>query len=478
MSPYRFSPALFVLVPWIAAPSPSPAAEMHLKAVKRNGVPITPTSTVGAMPGDLITAEIFVCGWEADEAGSRVKTFQAILANANGVLSGDSGSIFPNGWDAPIENERCRDNAECTNPEYPVCHLQQVSCVGLSHNPKNPNPSPPDDDGTFIDLDRPDLLLRSFDPIPGVRVSEIDFGFGMISLASTGPVDQGCDSLKYGGTTNYRVGPDACGDFEFGFMAEGETFLELTHGPHDLDSPFIEPKTTPLTIRVGSHCDRPVRPVDSLCYAGSENLAFSCGTDDDCGVEGRCATKSRFLSVRVNTGDLRGNVGTVRVKVVDSPDPGMIGDTWWVGPSSELIDAPAPLVLAPLECTRAPFEQDWGVLEGVHIFGEAVVPGARYEVSFCRGGKCLMPVFMDTGAYGDIIAPFGAGQPNLGDISAQMAKLQGAVGQISLTRALLCPSLLDPSKGTSFVQISATVAAFQGLPYADPPSAPGANRCP
>lgn len=458
---------------------PAKAAEFSLKGTGRNGIALTPTSTISAEPGDRVTAEVFVCGWNADESGSRVRTLQVTLDVATGALSGVTGSILPNGWDAPFFPTTCDSDADCPDPEYPVCSASIFRCVGPDFNPVNPLPNPPNDDGTFIDAIRSDFVLQGFQPIAAIRFWDINISFGATSVMGTGPADPGCANPKYAGTINFVISPDACGSFVLGFRSGvEESFLELVQGPSDPESLVVPPTAFPLTINVGSNCPIPLEPVDTTCHAGAVNLEVPCATNDDCGPTEFCSLKSRFLSVRVAGAPRAGPPSAIGVLVVDSPNPEQIGDMWWAGPGLGVLDAPTPFVASALECTPVPIIQVWSALSSFHVYGEAVVPGARYEIRNCTATRCTPPLIMDTGVYGDVAAPFGAAQPNFGDISAQVATFQGTAGLISLTRALLRPSLLDPSTGTSFVQISATVSAFQGFPYSDPPSTPGANRCP
>lgn len=228
------------------------AAQITLRAVRKNDVPITPATTVSAAPGDVITADILMCGWNVDEASSRVKTYQATIDVRTGSSSGQTGRILPNGWNAPIDNVNCANNAGCTDPNYPVCG-EFFTCVGTNHNlqdPGTPPPSPPASDGSFIDGTRPNFMFAGFTPIIAARYSEINLAFGATDIGGTGPTDPACANPKYGGTISFKVSADACGSFVFPFRLVNESFLELVQGPSDTESNFVTPTATVLTINV------------------------------------------------------------------------------------------------------------------------------------------------------------------------------------------------------------------------------------
>ena len=229
------------------------AAQMVLRAVKKNGVNITPTTTVSALPGDVITADTFVCGWNVDEAGSRLKTCQVTIDVLTGSSSGQTGRILPNGWNAPLENIPCVTNPDCTDLLFPLCS-EFFTCTGSDHNPKDPGtppPSPPAADGSFVDATRPDFFLFGFSPLIVYRYVDINFAFGATDIGGTGPTDPACANPKYVGTISFKVSSDACGSFVFRIFQDSQTFLELTQGPSDPETIFVAPTTAvPLTINV------------------------------------------------------------------------------------------------------------------------------------------------------------------------------------------------------------------------------------
>ncbi len=65
----------------------------------------------------------------------------------------------------------------------------------------------------------------------------------------------------------------------------------------------------------------------------------------------------------------------------------------------------------------------------LHVTGREIIPGATYEVRMIRqdylnGGCGSEPLFITTGKWGDVVAPFGGvAQPNFLDISAVLVLL-------------------------------------------------------
>ena len=126
--------------------TPIAASTFALKAVKINDVVIDPPqSTVFASPGDTIEVEIFISGW-ADEIPDGVRAYSAMIANRQGALSGDSGTVLPLSWNAPLNPQFCTSTDECEAEK--VC-LFSV-CADEGHEPPLSG---------FIDLGRPDFIL-------------------------------------------------------------------------------------------------------------------------------------------------------------------------------------------------------------------------------------------------------------------------------------------------------------------------------
>ena len=81
-----------------------------------------------------------------------------------------------------------------------------------------------------------------------------------------------------------------------------------------------------------------------------------------------------------------------------------------------------------------------------------------------------------TGKWGDVTDPVNV--TNFQDISALIAKFQGAVGAIGKTRVDLEPNI--PNRIVNFLDIAQDVGAFQGraYPFAGPCACPSTATCP
>lgn len=188
--------------------------------------------------------------------------------------------------------------------------------------------------------------------------------------------------------------------------------------------------------------------------------------------------KSRYLSFDPN------NVGlpaAYRITILDLPPPfeAFEGETRWAGPPSTLSDGVGGMFTAsPGQCT--PHFDGWFGASVVHVYGDFVVPGGVYGV---QGVQCDVDtesdfsptLFVSTGTWGDIIAPFGGGgQPDFADVSALVSSFSGESGAPTKPVAQLQPNVPDPAVAISFLDISLAVDAFSGnsFPFTGPTTCP------
>ena len=160
--------------------------------------------------------------------------------------------------------------------------------------------------------------------------------------------------------------------------------------------------------------------------------------------------------------------------------PAMVNDVWWVGAATNRVNDQSPYITAPLVCTGTPLIQDWNAVGNIHIYGDAIVPGARYEIRSCAtaSGPCSAPLVLGTARNGDVRTLYNV--TDLADVSALVTEFSTPNAPTSLLKshAWIRPSNMTAAMGAPFGldQVSAGVQAFQG----QPPPAPtlGANQCP
>ena len=221
---------------------------------------------------------------------------------------------------------------------------------------------------------------------------------------------------------------------------------------------------------VPDECDIPPTVGDDVCWNGSTNIGVPCGTDADC-TTGVCGLKSRYITIIPPPGVSV----ALQVTIVDMPlDPARVGEVWWAGPEGSINNPPLPALRgAQLECiTSTHHSQVW--TDGfLHLYGTAVVPGARYEVRTCQsdGSNCSAPRLVATGTWGDVVAPFGGGaQPNFEDILATVRKFTVSTLAPDTPRTDLrgpgAPNTPNtPDRVNNLSDINSAVGAFLGFPY-------------
>ncbi|MEK6677485.1 MAG: hypothetical protein AABZ47_17765 [Planctomycetota bacterium] len=193
-----------------------------LEAAARNGTPISPRlQSLGAAPGDIITAEIYVRDWSV--TGATLKAWQATLNSAD-YQSGTFGSVKP------------KDFATTTD-----LHGFCSSSVTLGvENAMN----------AFIDASRVDLVQAGLNPflnVNSVDVCGYRYGGAILGL---GPMSTP-GARKYCGTVVFEVSANASGNFVVGFLASSsESFLMQS-----LAQPITPLVFEPLTILVEPEID-------------------------------------------------------------------------------------------------------------------------------------------------------------------------------------------------------------------------------
>lgn len=164
----------------------------------------------------------------------------------------------------------------------------------------------------------------------------------------------------------------------------------------------------------------------------------------------------------------------------------------WVGepfdaPDGDVSQPDRTFRVAPLACD--PVFRDWSDTPEVSVFGGGIVPRSTYTVDAVFT-SCLdlsdracysTAVEIETGTFGDVVAPFaggGSAQPDFGDIAAQVSKFLGDPTAPPKKTCQLRPQTVFPERPIDFNTIAATVDAFLGAPYASEPFGTGPCACP
>jgi C1A family cysteine protease len=150
------------------------------------------------------------------------------------------------------------------------------------------------------------------------------------------------------------------------------------------------------------------------------------------------------------------------------------GESMWVGPPQQVTEAPGSSEATPeptftaatLQCE--PYYRDWSTFGTVHVYHEAVIPGATYQVEATSGargagveGRQAQPLELTTKIWGDIVAPDGV--VDFIDISALVDKFKGEPGALSKVVTDLAGDM--PNRVIDFSDISNCVDGFRGMPY-------------
>ncbi len=330
MSALRISPVLVLLIQNFAHAE----ATVSLKAVAKNGFPITPTSSLNVQPGDIVTARIFLSGWNSppfDGGTGLLNTYVVTLAGKAGAQSSgncpgqcNNGYILPLGWDAPIEKDSC----PCDDPCYPICNVF-YGCVGPNFHPNQM--------ASINSLD-PDYALFGFANFPAVDLDDLDITWGSTTDGYDGQTASRCqggsnvggscstnsecpggvcnaDFLSYLGTLNLKVGSTACGIFTFTFSSDiKKTFIANPAGIPVTVVPAIQGLTLVVTVLCappgGACCYEPTGTCSealpsATCAGPNYRWVGSCSTcgalDPPCGAAiGACCFIGNCGTVECN----------------------------------------------------------------------------------------------------------------------------------------------------------------------------------
>ncbi len=206
----KSGPAIALLLS-VAPCASAEAAVLALKAVKRNGAAIVPTSSLTVEPGDRIEAEILLSGWGTD-LPQGVVLVQATIAGSAGFRSGGNGTMLPCGWDAPLYPIACSDSESCPI-DYPSCAAAACQqCVGSNHEPQQ---------CAFARPDPPHVFCEPF-PCNDVQMCTLDYRYRVMTDESGLPVP---GIPFYIGTLIVEASANACGTFTIGFVPD-QSFIE------------------------------------------------------------------------------------------------------------------------------------------------------------------------------------------------------------------------------------------------------------
>lgn len=173
--------------------------------------------------------------------------------------------------------------------------------------------------------------------------------------------------------------------------------------------------------------------------------------------------------------------------------------TRWVGPPTERsgsMNNPKAFRTAPLQCE--PYFTDWGNVGLLHIYGDAIVPGSRFEVQAVFEGCSLLsesnysapPFQASTTRWADVAQPFQqtcevsgcspctnencVSQPDVLDIAGIVSALKDVPGAPSKVEAQLHPNSADPLANLNVLDVAVAVDAVKrsGYPFPGPTSCP------
>ncbi len=166
--------------------------------------------------------------------------------------------------------------------------------------------------------------------------------------------------------------------------------------------------------------------------------------------------------------------------------PEAVTKSWWAGPPQERpeedADDPGRMFFAAsLQCE--PYFTNWNAIDTLHVHGAEIVPSATYRIrsvsADCGAG---LPLDVDTGAWGDVVAPFNTNgdefQPDFRDIDAVVSKFLGTSDAPMKAAAQLQPNVALSPRPIDFKDVAVDVQAFLGTLYTDMPFATGPCDCP
>jgi len=299
--------------------SAADAAVLALKAVKKNGGAIAPTSNLTVVAGDTIEADILVSGWGA-ELPLGARGVQSALLGVSGFYQcddemfcmGANGNILPLGWKGPREpiecpgpnscvggttpgnpcttNANCLGGGTCTgpsaaclaaNPNFPTCTQVYHTCASAGHNPIL---------GAKIDVNRPDYIFNGQSVNLVMDDRTLNYRYFSLIEDRIGIPDTGVP--KYVGTLSVQVSNHACGPFEIGFQGGPSSFIQ---DPSQKNT-RVFPTSSPLTLTV-SPCN--IQLID--CSPGP---VLSPSSPEHCDIDARIPHGPQLPFPRLTTNQM------------------------------------------------------------------------------------------------------------------------------------------------------------------------------
>lgn len=193
-------------------------------------------------------------------------------------------------------------------------------------------------------------------------------------------------------------------------------------------------------------------------------------------------SKGRYLTVMPTN---PGTTTALRVILSDLPSPfdTLNNEAMWIGPPTPISESPGDQGATPspafqganLQCTQEC--RDWTLLGGpIHVFGEAIVPGGRYEIQAidCNDDPGVLANYSLAlskimARWGDIVGPkVGTWPlpdtiPDFWDIQAAVEKFKALAGAPSKTIVDIAPAI--PNRLVDFDDIQRLIEAFKNEPY-------------
>ena len=261
----------------------------------------------------------------------------------------------------------------------------------------------------------------------------------------------------------------------------GQTFPVVLAGntPNDGSEPIVLPEVITASARVK------VEAVGNIFFDVS-NYDFAIVACSAVGAplaEVSVVPKNRYISF------IPGNNGVdaaLRIIMVDLPTPfeAFEGESRWVGPPQTFSDSETSDITfeaSALQCE--PHFMDWGGIDVLHVYGPEIVPNGSYDVQavhcdYTEEANFSSAVPVDTGTFGDIIAPFeppsGEPQPTVLDVASVVDKVKLLPTAPPKVQVQLFPNIIDPAANVGVLDVATAVDALKELdyPFAGPVSCP------
>lgn len=241
----------------LGTPSPALCTGFSLMVTEVNGVPCPSCPTANlpeteVRPGDAITIEAFLSGWNPDAHGNpMVGAFQWTI-NSSGYQSGDGGFLAAAG-------PSCGVHADCHGGfSASECSCAESQCLGGQCDAHSI---------AFLDFTRSDYLFAQYEHLPVVRVLEPFAWGGAILVPDGGVPDPG--SRAYVGTLILKASLDARGRFVVSMLTGDDWTFVL-----DQDAFLLRSTLFPVVI---NFCDVLTSPND----CNGNDIPDECERDGD-----------------------------------------------------------------------------------------------------------------------------------------------------------------------------------------------------